>query len=249
MVREPTSTTMALTTSSAHLQEYIPPLAPPVTVTREHEVLPVIHMAACVYLRVSLLAEVLDANIRMQELDGHAVHLHVCNNAGKQAEFHIRSVVESIDGLDAYTLRTFPANQGAFARFYMMQDAVRKHPVDYFIVLDDDIRLTWPRSLLHMWAHGRPQEYNSWFGRHFQPLKPSNESTLSYKDLVAGVGKDDKFHYAGTGISVIDVNIVRFYFDILETVSEDSSALCNVPRDIILTSPYLLRAAAAQVVR
>lgn len=233
---------MALTTSSAHshLQEYIPPLAPPVTVTREHEVLPVIHVAMCVYLRVSLLAEVLDANIQAQELDGHAVHLHVCNNAGKDAEVQIRGIVESMDGLDAYTLRTFPTNQGAFARFYMMQDAVRRHPVDYFIVLDDDIRLTWPRSLLHMWAHGRPQEYNSWFGRHFQPLKPSNESTLSYKDLVAGVGKDDKFHYAGTGISVIDVNIVHFYFEFLETVSEDSQVMCNLHETFLISPVFAL---------
>jgi hypothetical protein len=201
-------------------------------------------MVACVYLRVSLLAEVLDANIQMQELDGHVVHLHVCNNAGKEAEPQIRGIVESIGGLDAYTLRTFPTNQGAFARFYMMQDAARKHPVDYFIVLDDDILLTWPRSLLHMWAHGRPQEYNSWFGRHFRPLKPSNESTLSYKDLQAGGGKDDKLHYAGTGISVIDVNIVRFYFDLLETVSVISPQRVktfNVHRNAILTPAPLPR--------
>jgi hypothetical protein len=102
----------------------------------------------------------------------------------------------------------------------MMQDAVKEFGVDYFVLIDDDIQLPVPYGLKSLIAQARPQEYNSWWGRHFKgPDKDYHSSKLSLQDLKAGRNNAiSKFHYAGTGLAVIDADIVRFYFFLLDKV-------------------------------
>jgi len=179
-----------------------------------------IHIISCAYKRVSLLREVLTANIELQEVGGRPVYLHVCNNGDDAQAVEVESILKSMKGLAGYRLRTFHDNPGGFARFYMMQDAVQEFNVDHFVMLDDDIQLPAPNGLRDLLAEARPQEYNSWWGRHFKgPAANYQSSSLSPPDLRAGkVSGVTKFHYAGTGLSVIDADIVRFYFPLLDKV-------------------------------
>ena len=181
-----------------------------------------IHIISCAYKRVSLLKDVLTANIDQQNVDKRPVYLHVCNNGDDAQAVEIESILKSIKGLAGYRVRTFHDNPGGFARFYMMQDAVQEFSVDYFVMLDDDIKLPVPNGLRDLVAEARPQEYNSWWGRHFKgPMADYHSSKLTPPDLKAGkISGVTKFHYAGTGLSVIDADIIRFYFPLLEKVRE-----------------------------
>ena len=102
----------------------------------------------------------------------------------------------------------------------MMQDAIKEFPIDYFVILDDDVLLPPKTALAGLLAEARPQEYNSYWGRHFTPKSDYFYSTLNPRDRNAGTGKVSKFHYAGTGVSVIDADIVRFYMHVLNKVSQ-----------------------------
>ena len=179
-----------------------------------------IHIISCAYKRVSLLREVLTANIEMQDVGGRPIYLHLCNNGDDAQAAEVETILKSMKGLAGYRLRTFHANPGGFARFYMMQDAVQEFNVDHFVMLDDDIQLPAPNGLRDLLAEARPQEYNSWWGRHFKgPMADYHSSRLTPPDLKAGkVSGVTKFHYAGTGLSVIDADIVRFYFPLLDKV-------------------------------
>lgn len=59
---------------------------------------------------------------------------------------------------------TTNTNRG-FARFHMMRNAMREFPVDYFLMIDDDIKLPPKDGLRTLLSHARPREYNSWWGR------------------------------------------------------------------------------------
>jgi len=181
-----------------------------------------IHIISCAYKRVSLLKDVLKANIDLQNVDKRPIYLHVCNNGDDAQAVEIESILKGIKGLAGYRMRTFHDNPGGFARFYMMQDAVKEFNVDYFVMLDDDIKLPAPNGLLDLMAEARPQEYNSWWGRHFQgPMADYQSSKLTPTDLKAGkISGVTKFHYAGTGLSVIDADIIRFYFPLIDKVGE-----------------------------
>ena len=179
-----------------------------------------IHIITCAYKRVSLLKQVLTANIEQQDVGGRPVYLHVCNNGDDAQAAKVESILKSMKGLAGYRLRTFHDNPGGFARFYMMQDAVQEFSVDHFVMLDDDIQLPAPDGLRDLLAEARPQEYNSWWGRHFKgPMADYHSSRLTPPDLKAGkISGVTKFHYAGTGLSVIDADIIRFYFPLLDKV-------------------------------
>lgn len=179
-----------------------------------------IHIVSCAFKRVSLLSEVLRMNIEKQDVGIRPVYIHICNNGNDEQAATIKAVLEDIKGLAGYRIRTFRDNPGGFARFNMMQDAVKEFGVDYFVLIDDDIQLPVPYGLKSFIAEARPQEYNSWWGRHFKgPDKDYHSSILSPQDLKAGRNNAiSKFHYAGTGLAVIDADIVRFYFFLLDKV-------------------------------
>jgi hypothetical protein len=180
-----------------------------------------IHIVSCAFARVSLLREVLTANIENQDVGGRPIYLHVCNNGDSEQEAVLESILSSVKGLAGYRLRTFADNPGGFARFYMMQDAIKEFNVDYFVMLDDDIMLPAEHGLKDLMAEARPQEYNAWWGRHYKAGADYFFSKLSPPDLKAGRPAGiSTFHYAGTGLSVIDANIVRFYFPLLDKVPD-----------------------------
>lgn len=154
--------------------------------------------------------------------------------------------------------------QGGFARFRMMQNALREFPVDHFVMIDDDIKLPPKDGLRTLLAHAKPREYNSWWGRcvhvhvflrtdgpgrtwsssspahlltspttprhpptdrHYKPAADYYFSRLSPRDLKAGLkgqagtkGAVTTFHYAGTGLAVLDADMVRLHYPLLEKV-------------------------------
>lgn len=186
-----------------------------------------IHIVSCAYKRVSILFEVLKTNVEKQDVGMRPIYIHICNNGNDEQATTIQSILNGIKSLAGYRIRTFRDNPGGFARFHMMQDAIKEFGVDYFVLLDDDIQLPVPHGLRDLVAEARPLEYNSWWGRHFKgPDKDYHSSRLSPPDLKAGKHSNViKFHYAGTGLAVIDADIARFYFFLLDKVCRKSDRL------------------------
>jgi len=186
-----------------------------------------IHIIMCTFakIRMSHLDKVLSSNIEQQDVGDRPVYLHICNNGGIELEEPILEVLKEAKGLAGFRLRSFFDNPGGFARFYMMQDAIKEFPIDYFVILDDDVLLPPKSALAALMAEGKPQEYNSYWGRHFTPKSNYFYSALKTRDRNLGTGKVSKFHYAGTGVSVIDADIVRFYMPLLEKVGHVTKAI------------------------
>ncbi len=113
--------------------------------------------------------QVLAANIEAQSLGApsHAppIYLHVCNNGDSAQHAAIEAILQNTTNLAGYRLQTFPDNPGGFARFRMMQAALAEFPIDYFVMIDDDIKLPPRDGLRTLLSHARPREYSSWWGR------------------------------------------------------------------------------------
>jgi len=160
---------------------------------------------------MEIFDRILEHNIASQDVGERPIILHICNNGGPEMEETLIPKLEAVKGLAGYRIRTFDTNTGSFARITVMEDAIKEFPVEYFIMLDDDLYLPPKTGLATLASAGRPQQFSAWWGRYLDPHKGYFHSMLNSKDLQAGKGSVRKFHYCGGSSAVIDVDIVRFY--------------------------------------
>ena len=94
--------------------------------------------------------------------------------------------------------------------------------LDYVVIIDDD--QFFPNNWLeNLWKMKYPQTYACWYGKTWYHTRDYwNSSIVSYNDLIKNLNKDiKKFHYGGTGGSIIDTSIFN-----------NKSLLWDIPNDL-----------------
>lgn len=169
-----------------------------------------IHVIMCVFDRGNLFKRAVFSNVLNQSYAGR-VYLHVCDNGNNSKNWlHLPELhVSTKKVIKFYKL---PINIHGFARFIIMKKVLQTTYVPYFIMIDDDVIFGREDVLATIHAQRRPETYASWWGRNFIEGKPYSVSSIEAWHLVRGLKPDvTSFHYGGTGLSIIDSQIIKYY--------------------------------------
>ena len=108
-----------------------------------------------------------------------------------------------------FRIHTPDKNYGGMARFLVARTLLREGPLDYIIMIDDDM-MVYADSLAKLYKQRRPESYVTWFGKTWTGpednyWKHSGPKTWA---LNKSLRRDVKYwQYGGTGFSVIDAAV------------------------------------------
>jgi glycosyltransferase involved in cell wall biosynthesis len=177
---------------------------------------PTVHIVMCCWKRAHVLADQL-RSLSAQTLASR-MHLHLLNNnAAMQAEFE-RIVDECCrESTLKVTLSHFDNAHFGFERFLYVRDRlIPSCLLDYCIMIDDDQQFNDARWIERLWSTKAPCTYLSWYCKAWKPRRDGQQldywagSSIGYRECYNGLtpsGSPARFHYGGTGGSVVDAAI------------------------------------------
>jgi glycosyltransferase involved in cell wall biosynthesis len=180
-----------------------------------------IHIVMCCWKRIFNLEKQVQ-NLTSQTCQNN-IHFHLLNN-NRSNQHTLNEMVKTFKNYPIKIHLSHYDNQYyGFQRFLYIKDVLLKnYLLDYVVIIDDDqiFPINWLEKL---WKMRHPQIYGCWYGKSwYQTCDYWNSSIVSYNDLVNNLNKEKtKFHYGGTGGSIIDTSIFN-----------EDSFLWNIPTDL-----------------
>ena len=180
-----------------------------------------IHIVMCCWKRIFNIEKQVQ-NLSEQTCENN-IHFHLLNN-NRNNQHNLDEMVKTFtnDRIKIH-LSHYDNKYYGFQRFlYIKNELLKNYLLDYVVIIDDD--QFFPNNWLeNLWKMKHPQTYACWYGKTwYQTCDYWNSSIVSYNDLVKNLKKEEnKFHYGGTGGSVIDTSIFN-----------KKSLLWNIPNDL-----------------
>ena len=99
------------------------------------------------------------------------------------------------------------SNTGGFGRFLAVRDLLQQFAIDFVIFIDDD-QYVRTDTIINLWEQRASGAMVSWFGKAWHKPKMSYwKPTFGYSEITHRLPYPHEWHYAGTGMSVVDTMI------------------------------------------
>jgi len=165
-----------------------------------------IHVFCAVYRRKNTAT--FFQHLAASELPKNTIlHVHVANNdPSRQEELQALATAES-SSLVMFHVTNMLANHGGMARFILAHRCMKDFSIGFAVFIDDD-QYVWPDSIANLWDQKAPQSMVSYFGKSWEsPRLTYWQPSFGFPEISAGLNNTHTWHYAGTGMSIVDALI------------------------------------------
>ena len=165
-----------------------------------------IHIVVAVFERENT-AEFL-ARFHRSRLPRHTVAwIHLANNSPSRQE-KLETIALKYSSYNIMVdVIAMGSNTGGFGRFLVVRDLLQQFAIDFVIFIDDD-QYVCTDTIINLWEQRASGAMVSWFGKAWHKPKMSYwKPTFGYNEINHRSPYPHEWHYAGTGMSVVDTMI------------------------------------------
>ncbi len=149
----------------------------------------------------------LDSFLSSRLPDYTELHVHIANNAPfRQFELEAMSLAKSVPSI-TFDVTDMGGNHGGMARFILVARLMKKVLLDFAIFIDDDQYVN-DNTIAELWSQRRTMAMVSWYGKCWSSAQQNYwKETFGMRHARLALDFPDHWHYAGTGMSIVDTLI------------------------------------------